>query len=329
LLAIAAAMLVGTGCTIKFPTPIRSGELTQTIVRKSDGRSHGKLLLVDVSGVIGIGDRRDSSFFGEGIDLVTLVSESLALAVEDEDIKAVILRIDTPGGTVTASDLLYEEILDFKEKRDSVTVHACMMGMATSGGYYVAAAADDISAMPTTITGSIGVIAQFVSVRQLADMVGVKMRTIKSGANKDIGSPFEELTEEQRVILQGTIDELYERFVDVVAASRTKLTRERLLELADGRIYTAKQAKEVGLVDEIEYLPEMIERVEKKNGGSMTIVTYDPLFTTGSSLYASRSTGAPASASAPAGMPARVEVTHHLAGFGNGLAPGFYYLWAE
>jgi protease-4 len=321
------ALLV-SGCVIKLPLMPRSGDLRQQVIRPGD-RGKGKLLLIDVSGVIGMA--ASPSLFGTGLDLQTLITESLDLAQEDDRIKAVVLRIDSPGGTVTGSDILYQRLRQFREARPEVTIYASLMGLAASGGYYVAMAADEVSAHPTTITGSIGVIAQFPLIRTLTDRFGIELRTIKSGANKDMGSLFEPFTEEQRTILQQSIDTLHDRFVEVVKAGRPKLDEEAIRALADGRIYTSQAALEAGLIDRIEYLPDLIKRLEKKAGGKMTIVSYDPLFSPGSSVYATRSSqpAAAASQQGSATVPGVIEMRHSFAGMPRSLEPGFHYLWIE
>jgi len=324
---IALAMLLQVGCVRidLSPTP-RSGQLTQKLVKPGEGFSNPRLLLVDVSGVIGIPS--SSSLFGRELDMLTLLSETFQKATEDSSIKVVVLRIDSPGGGVTASDIIYNEVMKFRKARPDVKVQAQMIGTAASGGYYIAAAADDIAAHPTTVTGSIGVIAQFPSFKRLTDTIGYEHRAFKSGPNKDIGSPFKDFTPEQKEIMQGMIDDMYARFVEVVDTGRPKLGRERVLELADGRIYTAQKALANGLIDRIEYLPETIQRLENETNSSFDIVTYDPIFNLGSSLYTSRMTEGSASTGAPS-VPTRVEVRHTFAGLPESLAPGFYYLWME
>jgi protease-4 len=217
---------------------------------------------LDVTGAISE-DRRRGPAFSENPSIVDEFREELKKAESDPRIGALIIRINSPGGTVTASDILHHEILRYKKKTGKPVV-ACLMDVAASGGYYVAMAADEVIAHPTTITGSIGVIAVKFNVQELFNKIGVGQETIKSGEMKDILSPFRPSTAEEKKILQEAIDQLYGRFVDVVAAGRKGLDRPAVARLADGRFYTAQQALDHKLVDRIGYLDETIERVKSQ-----------------------------------------------------------------
>jgi protease-4 len=215
-----------------------------------------KIAIIDVQGVL-TSDQEESIFGSKESQVVALV-EKLKRVEADPDVKAVVLRIDSPGGDVTTSDILYHELVRFKQRR-KIPVVAAFMGVAASGGYYLAGGADSIVAHPTTITGSIGVISMHVSLAGLMEKIGVKVEALKSGPRKDIGSPFRELGEDDRKILQALIDQFYARFVEVVVAGRTGgLTAAALKALADGRVYTARQALETKLVDRIGYLEDAI-----------------------------------------------------------------------
>ncbi|MBN2418495.1 MAG: signal peptide peptidase SppA [Deltaproteobacteria bacterium] len=166
---------------------------------------------------------------------------------EDKSIKAIILRIDSPGGGVGASQEIYREIGRTREEKPVVV---SMGGVAASGGFYIAAACDKIVANPGTITGSIGVIMQYYKYRELAEKIGFKQEVIKSGEFKDIGNPHRDLTEKDREILDAVISDIQSQFVDAVAAGRN-LPVEKVREIADGRIFTGETAKKWGLVDEL------------------------------------------------------------------------------
>lgn len=165
---------------------------------------------------------------------------------EDDSVPAIVLRIESPGGGVTAAQEIYQGIKRVRQAGKKVIVS--MGSVAASGGYYVACAADTIVANPGTITGSIGVVFQLPNVRELLRKVGVEVEVIKRGEYKDIGSPIRGITEKERKLLQEIIDDAFEQFVEVVAKERG-LPREKVLRLADGRIFTGRQAKELGLVD--------------------------------------------------------------------------------
>lgn len=170
----------------------------------------------------------------------------LERAEKDRSIKAVVLRIDSPGGSAAASQELYSQVLRLKKSGKKVV--ASLGDTAASGGYYVAAACDRIVANPATITGSIGVIAQVPNLQELYRKIGISQQTFKSGEHKDMLSPNRPLTPEEAEIMQRIIDDTYEQFLRAVATGR-HLSIERVRALADGRIYTGLQAKRLGLVD--------------------------------------------------------------------------------
>ncbi len=176
------------------------------------------------------------------------IVENLEAALSSGSVKAIVLRIESPGGSVVASREIYDAILEARGKGRPVI--ASMGEVAASGGYYIAAGADKIYAEPATLTGSIGVISVLPNVSGLVDKVGVEMTVIKSGPHKDSSYGLRDLTEEERAVWQRLIDEAYEDFVSVVATGR-RMDIAKVRALADGRIYTGKQAKENGLADEI------------------------------------------------------------------------------
>jgi len=259
------------GCiTINLP----SGQIEPLVETVVDGEGDAKVLILEVDGVI-TETSEVADFFGtvsEG--MVSRLREELDLARSDEQIKALVLRINSPGGTVTGSDLLYDEIQLFKQQR-KVPVVAQLMGTAASGGYYVALAADEIRAQRTTVTGSIGVIFSAFNVAGLMQKIGVEDQTITSGAFKDAGSILRRMRPEERAQLQSVIDDLYQRFVEVVQSGRKKLSAEQIRELADGRIFSATQALERGLVDEISSLDDSLRKARELAGlRSARVITY-------------------------------------------------------
>lgn len=173
------------------------------------------------------------------------VIEQLKKFAKDDSVKAIVLRLNTPGGGVGPSQEIYEEVRKIRGKK---VILASMGALAASGGYYIACATDKIYANPGTITGSIGVIMQFVNVKNFIEKIGVKGFVIKSGNFKDTGSPIREMNPEERKILQGVIDNVHSQFVNAVVEGR-KLERDKVLAIADGRIFSGEQAKELGLVD--------------------------------------------------------------------------------
>jgi protease-4 len=220
------------------------------------GKDKDKILVIPIEGVIS-DENSSSSFFGSSVESpVARIKETLKFAERDPDIKGVLLKINSPGGTVTASDIIYQEILRFKARKN-IPVFSAFMDTAASGAYYIAMSSDAIGAHPTTVTGSVGVIMQGFNFKEGMDKLGVKDQSITSGPNKAIGSPFSEQTPEQRKILQSIIDNLFERFFQIVKKGRPNVSEAKLKELCDGRIFTADQAKKDGMIDFIGYFDDM------------------------------------------------------------------------
>ena len=198
------------------------------------------------------------------------IIRQLKEANEDTSVKAVVLYVDSPGGGVVASDEIYMQMTKMEKP-----VVVSMGTLAASGGYYISAPAEEIWANRNTLTGSIGVIAQFINIDGFMDEYGIEVSTIKSGVNKDTGSMYRDMTSEEEAIWQELIDEIYYVFVDIVVEER-EIERERVLELADGRIYTGSQAKEVGLIDKLGGLEEATNSAAELGGikGEPRIVDY-------------------------------------------------------
>ncbi|HXE95646.1 MAG TPA: signal peptide peptidase SppA [Dongiaceae bacterium] len=252
-----------------------------------EGDGSRKILLLDISGTISEQEKSGGLLGRTAPSMVSLVRESLRKAEKDDRIAGLILRINSPGGTVTASDIIHHEIVEFK-KRKNVPVLACIMSVGASGGYYVAAAADEIIAHPTAITGSIGVILMKFNVEGLMGKIGVEQQSVKSGDKKDIMSPFRKATPEEIKLGQEIIDQLYGRFLDIVMARKgNSLTRDELRKLADGRLYTAGQALEGKLIDRIGYLDDVITSIRRTAGDDRArVVSYYRPGTYKGSIYA-------------------------------------------
>lgn len=183
---------------------------------------------------------------------------------DDDSIKAILLRIDSPGGAVVPSQEIYDEVKKIRDlgKKKIVT---SMGTVAASGGYYIASASDRIIANPGTLTGSIGVIMELVNVEGLLEKIGVEGIVIKSGKNKDVGSPFRKMKEEERALLQNVMDDVHAQFIEAVAQGRS-LKIDAVRSLSDGRIFTGRQAKELGLVDELGSLQDAIQQTAELAG---------------------------------------------------------------
>jgi protease-4 len=279
------------------------------------GTGDAKVLLLDFSGLISSQDK-------DGIvpqpNMLATFKEELTRASKDEKIKALVVRINSPGGTVTASDIMYHELKEFKSKK-KIPVIASMMDVAASGGYYLAMAGDTILVHPSTVTGSIGVIMLTVNAKGLLEKVGVEASAITSSPRKDMGSPFRMMTPEERGIFQSVIDSFYQRFLSVVQAGRPNLSSEQIKKLADGRIYSGEQAKAAGLVDDIGYLDDALELAKKKAGlTEARIVTYGRRGEYQNNIYSRLFATGPGLASI---------TNFDLLSLVRGGTPQFMYLW--
>ena len=238
------------------------------------GKGKNKILLIDLSGIITEEEKKSFAGFGKEVSDTARIKEELEKAAQDKRIKAIILRINSPGGTVTASDIIHHEIMRYK-KKNNIFIAASLMDIAASGGYYIATAADRIIAHPTTITGSIGVIVVKFNVKGLMDKIGVQEESIKSGDMKDILSPFRGATPGEKKIVQEIVDSLYQNFLSVIEQGRPGIARSELKAIADGRVFTAQQALNAKLIDEIAYLDTTVEMVKKQTGlEAARLVTY-------------------------------------------------------
>jgi len=281
------------------------------------GKGKGKILVIPIKGEISSSTSKGLIFTKPS--MIQEVISQLKLAEKDSEIKAVILKIDSPGGTVTASDILYHEIAAFKN-RTGVKLVVVMMDVAASGGYYIALPADFILAHPTTITGSIGVIFMQPKVNNLMEKIGVGLDINKSGKNKDMGSPFRNTTDEERKIFQNLTDELGKRFINLVSIHR-KLDKNRLAEISIARIYLAPKALELGLIDKIGYLEDAISKTRKLAGLSQDarIVIYRRTEYPNDNLYNT-------SVDRQGGQGLAL-IDLNLPGSMTPLNTGFYYIW--
>ena len=211
-----------------------------------DGKE--KIALVEVSGAI--------------MDSKEIVRQ-LSKYRRDDDIKAIILRIDSPGGAVAPSQEIYDEVL--RIRADNKKIYASMGSLAASGGYYIAVAADRIFANPGTLTGSIGVIMAFSNAEKLMQKIGLEPQVVKSGKYKDVGSPTRKMTAEERLYLKRVVRDVHQQFIDAVAQGRN-ITTQEASKLADGRVFTGRQALKLNMVDEMGGLEDVIAELGKTVG---------------------------------------------------------------
>jgi len=309
-----ASMLTGCSLITIDLTP-RLRPLEEVVV---EGTGSAKILLLDVSGVLIDDDPGPSLALGAPpprVSLLARVREELKKGAADDEVRALVVRVNSPGGTVTVSDVLYREIAEWRRETKRPVV-AVMLDVAASGGYYVALAADTIVAHPTSVTGSIGVIMVSLNAEGLLQKLGLSTTTIKSGERKDMGSPFRALTDQERQIFQSVIDGLHRQFVAKLV-DRRGLSNSQAAGLADGRIYTAEQALTHRLIDRIGYMPDAIAAARAAAGVEQArVIVYHRPREYRATYYARSETAPPAIDAALRGFAA-------LAGSG----PKFLYLW--
>jgi protease-4 len=281
-----------------------------------EGSGADRILMIPVRGVIS--DSPREGLITTGPSLVQEVVSQLRKAEKDKRIKAVLFKVNTPGGTITASDILYHEITAYRQRTGAKVVSA-MMDMATSGGYYMSLPADLIMAHPTTLTGSVGVIFIQPKAMGLMGKIGLGVDVQKHGKNKDMGSPFRETTAEEQKLLQATVDRLGDRFLSLVRKHR-KLDAQALAEMSTARILLAEEALKLGMIDRIGYLSDAVKETKKLAGlpDEARVVVYRRDEYPDDNLY---NVAAAASGDRKPSL-VNVELPEIL-----NLTTGFYYIW--
>jgi len=272
-IAILASALTLTACApkVNFFGAAQTEPLKEMAVAGEDA-SQGKVTLIYLSGLLQA-QPKAGTFSDKPSQVQELVS-ALELAEWDDGVKSVVIAIDSPGGTITASDIIYHEILRFKERTGKKVV-VSMIDVAASGGYYSALPADWIMAHPTTITGSVGVIFMRPKVTGLLDKIGVDVEVSKSGQDKDMGSPYRPTTPEEAALFQSLIDGYAARFYMLVDKHRS-LTPDNMKLVKTARVFTADEALKIGLIDQIGYLDDTFAKARKLAGlpEDAVVVTY-------------------------------------------------------
>jgi protease-4 len=315
-LVAAAAPLLLAGCiTVNVtPPPTRA---RPKVVLEDPGAGHDRVALIEVRGLLV--DSRTPGLLADGPNPVDRFAEHLDLARRDARVKALIVRITSPGGTVTASDIMHHDLRRFADETKRPVV-VSMGEVAASGGYYLALAADTIVAQPTTITASIGVILPTMNFSDGLARIGVRSRAVVSGPNKDLASPFEPPREAQYAVLQTMVDDFYARFQTLVRTRRPAIAPADFPGVTDGRIVSGERALALGLVDELGGVHEAFARAKHLAGlERATLVKYLDAQTLPSSVYAA----------APAPQPEINLLQINLAGAlpTPAESSGFYYLW--
>lgn len=249
MLAIAAACLAGCSGYRVVLEPVPDPETFDVVtIDETTPAGRDRVAFIAVDGFMV--DAPRGGLLSRGENPVARLASELDKARDDDRVKAVVLRINTRGGTVTASDMMYGEITRFREETGKPVV-ALLGGVAASGGYFLACGCDLIVAHPTTVTGSIGVITQTVQFGEALERLGIHADAVVSGPNKAIASPFGTPNAEHRARIQQVVDELYARFIEVVEAGRPSIDRGAFDMITDGRVFTGRRAHALGLVDEV------------------------------------------------------------------------------
>jgi protease-4 len=315
----ALSLIVASGCGVPsfLITPVQNPQrLEEQTVVPGSGFSAPKIALIEVEGMI-------SNLKGGGLlslgtpgdNPVSKFVQEMDLAAKDPAVKAVVLRVNSPGGTVTASDIMYQTVARFKQQTHKPVV-ASLQDLAASGAYYVACGADRIVTHPTSVVGSIGVIFNTFNVAGTMEKIGAKSEAIKSGPLKDMASPFREIDPASRAVMQAMVDEFYGRFVSVVTTNRPIKADDKTL--TDGRVFSGARAVELGLADQTGLLDDAIEQAKQlSKAPNARVVTYRRSYGHSGSIYADANTPTP-----------QANVTElKVPGLHDPLPSGFYYLW--
>lgn len=311
LLGVSALMNIGLIAmlvTENLGTSDVSSKYTEELIQ---GKGRKKVVCIEAFGIISLA--KDSSGFFREPGLATRIIKQIDEAEKDDNVIAILLLVDSPGGGVTASDIIYERLLKFKSSKKGRKVVALFRDIAASGGYYISAAADKIVAHRTTITGSIGVILSSYNVKELGEKIGIKDVTIKSGKYKDILNPFRDASPEEIQMLQNVVNDLYNRFVSIVSRSRGMNTDE-VRKFANGSIFSAPHALTLGLIDEIGGFDSTVNLLKELTGTKkFKVVRYKKALTFFEIMMS--------------GMNANPKIDLPFPDRWKSQTPGFKYLW--
>jgi protease-4 len=318
---VACALLGGCGIPSFLITPVSNTNKLQEHVVQA-GKSGDKVAIIEVEGMLV--NMKSGGMLQPTENPVSLFKQQMRAASRDISVKAVVLRVNSPGGTVTASDTMYEIVRDFRRQTKKPVV-ASTQEVCASGAYYVSCAADTIIAQPTSVVGSIGVLFNTMEFEGALGKMGIRADSVKSGPLKDMGSPFKELKRNERAVMQEMVDEYFQRFIGIVADARpVKEPRPTLPLAADyagiysGRVFSGERAVELGLADQTGRLEDAIKVARKlgKTPGAKVIMYRRP-YGYGGSIYASAEVPPAKAGTLKLELP---ESRVFLPG-------GFYYLW--
>jgi protease-4 len=310
-------LIGGCGAPGLLITPVSNlNHLEELQVEPGRGWAPDKIAIIEVEGLLI--NARSPGLLQPGENKLSLFTQQMERAAVDPRVKAVVLRINSPGGTVTCSDNMYALVKKFRAETQKPVVSSCQE-VCASGAYYIACGSDAIVANPTSVVGSIGVVMTTFEVSGTMSKLGIRSESITSGPLKDMGSPFKPLAPEARAVMQGMIDDYYGRFRTVVTNNRGKLTDPESIKTAtDGRVFSGERALSLGLVDRIGRLDDAIVLARQmSNAPNAKVVMYRRPYGYGGSIYADVATPQP-----------RANVlTLELPETDLFLPRGFYYLW--
>lgn len=314
---LASLMVASSGCGVGsfLVTPVsNSTDLNEVQVQPGHGLFARKIALIGVEGTLA--NTQSGGFLQAAENPLSLFTQELQKAEDDSSVVAIVLRVNSPGGAVGTSDTMYDEIQKFRQKTGKPVI-ASAQELDASGAYYVSCACNKIIVHPAGIMGSIGVIFEDFNFVGTMNMLGVQPEMIKSAPMKDIGSPFKQMTPQERAVLQNLVDDFFARFKNIVATNR-QLTPDELAKVDDGRVFTGEDAVSLGLADQVGRLDDAIALAKQMaNSPDASVVMYSRPGGYGGSIYADMS----------APKPQANVTTLELPQSQNMLPGGFYYLW--
>jgi protease-4 len=308
--------MIGCGTPSLLITPVSNNNALQEItVQPGRGWSPDKIAIIEIEGLIS--NSRTEGLLGGGENPVSRFTQQIEAAERDRKVKAIVLRLNSPGGTVTGSDTLYQLVERYK-KRTGNPVIASAQEVACSGAYYAALSADQIVVQPTSVVGSIGVVFNAFEFSGGLSKLGIRTDAIKSGEFKDMGSPFKPLPVDERALMQAMVDEYFNLFASLVKKHRPGLKGSDFAVATDGRVFSGAQAVEIGLADRIGLLADAITLARQAaNAPKAKAILYKRPHGYSGSIYASSHDPQPRSDTLTLRLPESVTP----------LPGGFYYLW--
>jgi protease-4 len=316
LLLIGLLLIGGCGTPSILLTPVdNTNKLEESCVMEGKGLFPDKIAIIELDGIIS--NSRTGGLLGSGENPISIFTQELQKAADDSSIKAVVIRVNSPGGTVSASDAMYQMLKRFKDKTHKPVV-ASIQEVGASGAYYISCASDKIVAQPTSLVGSIGVIFETFNLQGTMSKLGVQPENYKSAAHKDIGSPFREPTPEEKQIMQGLVDDYYARFKSVVISNRPIPNMADFPMITDGRVFSGDKAVEIGLVDKTGLLEDAIQLAKDlSKQPDAKVVLFKRPYGYGGSIYADTSAPTPKANVLQLELPEAASM----------LPTGFYYIW--